>query len=254
VGLPRLLVVACHSVRLNNEESSASDVLDAPQISCLRNLGDPKRSPVSAPEVLFVFSADKAFQIQTLDYIAGLSEIEGREWNFYGRGPSVGSDARLGRPYTVPPPVEVGSVCVSLLLHDKTVVLGTKGMDLEYIGSTAIVVRIDQDFEVVVQVLAYVAAELRRDNPGRLRVVGMNPEIRGMPRVENAYFCLLRWRLAFVRFSLTELGNGFGGLPERVVQGSVEPWGVVNTGCLRTHPSGLALRGWSCGVRARQLK
>jgi hypothetical protein len=132
--------------------------------------------------------------------------------------------------------------------------LRTKGIDLEYVSATAIVVRIDQDFEVVVQVLAYVPPEFGRDDPGGLGVIAINPEIHGVSRVENAYFCLLGWRLAFVGFSLTELRNGFGGLPERVVQGSVELWAVIDRSCFRTNPSGLALRGWSFGVRRRRSK
>ena len=193
-----------------------------PQLSRLRDLGDPKSSPISAPEIFFVLSADEAFQIQTPGHIAGVSEIEGCEWNFYGRGPSVGSDACLGRPHSVPTPVEVSSICVSLLLDDEAIILRSKGIDLEDVCAPAIVVRIDQDFEVVVQVLAYVPPEFGRDDPRWLGVIAMNPEIHGVSRVQNAYFRLLGWRLAFAGFPLTELGNGFGGLPERVVQGSVE--------------------------------
>src|SRR6202521_3466531 len=102
--LPCLLVVAGKSVGFHNEESSTSDVLDAPQLSRLRDLGDPKSPPVSAPEVFFVLSTDEAFQIQTPGHIAGASEIEGCEWNFYRRGPSVRSDARLCPPHPGPPP------------------------------------------------------------------------------------------------------------------------------------------------------
>src|SRR5258708_28760461 len=109
-------------------------------------------------------------------------------------------------------------MCVSLLLHDEAVVLGTKWIDLEYVGATAIVVRIDQDFEVVVQVLAYVPPEFGRDDPRWLGVIAMNPEIHGVSFVENPYFRPLAWQLAFVGFPWTELHNEFCGLPEQVVQ------------------------------------
>jgi len=141
-----------------------------------------------------------------------------------------------------------------LLLHDEAIILRSKWVDLEDVCAPAIVVRIDQDFEVVVQVLAYVPPEFGRDDPRGLGVIAMNPEIYGVSRVENAYFRLLGWRLAFVGFPLTELGNGFGGSPERVVQGSVELGRVIGRGCFRTNPSGLALRGWSFGVRPRGSK
>jgi len=153
------------------------------------------------------------------------------------------SDAGFGCPHSVPPPVEVPSICISLLFHDEAVVLRTKRIDLEYVGTTAIVVGIDQDFEVVVQVLAYVPPEFGRDDPRGLGVITMNSEIHGVSCVENPYFRPLGWQLAFVGFPLTELHNGFGGLPEQVVQGSVELWGVINRSCFRINPSGLALCG-----------
>src|SRR6266403_2065468 len=115
--------------------------------------------------------------------------------------------------------------------------------DLEYVGTTAIVVGIDQDFEVVVQVLAYVPPQFGRDDQRGLGVITMNSEIHGVSCVENPYFRPLGWQLAFVGFPLTELHNGFGGLPEQVVQGSVELWGVINRSCFRINPSGLALCG-----------
>ena len=86
----------------------------------------------------------------------------------------------------------------------------TKGIDFENVGATAIMVRIDQDFEVVVQVLAYVPPEFGRDDPRGLGGIAMNPELHGVSRVENAYFRLLGWRLSFVRLSLPKVGDGFG--------------------------------------------
>ncbi len=83
----------------------------------------------------------------------------------------------------------------------------------------------------------------------------MDPKVYGMLSVENAHLCLLRWWLALVWFSLTELGDGFRTLPSRIAEGSVESWGVIDTGCFRTIPNGLVLRGaprrWSFSLRAR---
>jgi hypothetical protein len=75
----------------------------------------------------------------------------------------------------------------------------------------------------------------------------MNPEIHCMAGIENPYFCLLSGRLAFVGFSLPKLGNGFSGLPERIVQRSVKRWGVFDTDRFRTNPNRLALRGLPFG-------
>ena len=88
--------------------------------------------------------------------------------------------------------------------------MGTKGIDLEYIASTAIVVGIDENFEVVVQVLAYVAAEFRRNDPGRLRVKAMNPKIDSAARVQNAHFRFFGSWFSFVRLTLVKIRDEFG--------------------------------------------
>src|SRR5216117_1699340 len=109
-----------------------------------------------------------------------------------------------------------------------------------------------------IQVLAYVPPEFGRDDPRGHRVIAMNAEVYGVARVENAYFCLLGCWLTFVRLPLAKISNDFRRLPELVVQGSVEPWGVIDVGCFRSNSNGLVLRGlpcgWSVSVRARRSK
>src|SRR6266566_6401299 len=141
--------------------------------------------------------------------------------------------------------VEISSIGAALLLHNETIVLGAKCVDLEHVCSAAIVVRIDEDFEVVVQVLAHVPAKFRSDDPRGLGVKAMNPEIHGMPSVDNAYLRLLGWCLTFVGLTLAKISDGVRRLPNQVIQGSVEPWGLVDAGCFCANPHGRALRGWS---------
>ena len=56
----------------------------------------------------------------------------------------------------------------------------------------------------------------------------MNSEVHSLPSVQNVHLRLLGWGLPFVGFSLPKIGNRFGGLPERVVQSSVESRWMLN--------------------------
>ncbi len=61
----------------------------------------------------------------------------------------------------------------------------------------------------------------------------MNPKVDCRPRIKNANLCLLRRSLAFVRLALAKISDEFGGLPKRIVEGSIEFWRMVNRYCLR---------------------
>ena len=69
----------------------------------------------------------------------------------------------------------------------------------------------------------------------------MNPEIDGVARVENAHFRSFGGRFAFVRFLLAKIGDDFGRLPERVVQGSVKLRSVIDTDGFGALSRGLVL-------------
>jgi hypothetical protein len=89
--------------------------------------------------------------------------------------------------------------------RDEPVVLRTEGIHLKYISSTTIVVGIDQDFEVVVQLLADVAAQFGCNDPGGLRVKTMNPKIDSTACVENPNFRFFSGGFSFVRLSLVKI-------------------------------------------------
>src|ERR1700688_4740469 len=156
-----------------------------------------------------------------------MCEVQSGERNFYRCCPSIGSDAGRGGPHTVPAPVEVAAIAVPLLLYDQAIVLCSKGIHLEHICSAVIVVRIDQDFEVVIQFLADIPAQFRRDDPGCLRVIATNPEIHCVARIEYSDLGLLRSGLTFIRLSLPKVSYWGSQLPEWVVQSSIELWGSV---------------------------
>jgi hypothetical protein len=52
-----------------------------------------------------------------------------------------------------------------LLLHHEAIVSGAKRVEPEYACATAIMVRIDQDFEMIIEVLIDIAPEFRCDDP-----------------------------------------------------------------------------------------
>jgi hypothetical protein len=97
-----------------------------------------------------------------------------------------------------------------LLLHDKTIVLGAQGINPEGVGATAIMVRVDEDFEMIIQVLTHIAPEFRCDNPSGLGIMAIDSEVYSVRRVENAYFRLLGWQPTFVGFPLPKIGDRFG--------------------------------------------
>src|SRR5690349_3889595 len=94
-------------------------------------------------------------------------------------------------------------------------------------------VRIDQDLEVVVQVLAHIAPQLGCHNFSRLGIVAMNPKIDGVPRVDNSNFGLLSRSLTLIWLLLAKFHHRLGGLPHRIVQSAVKPWRMLDTDGLR---------------------
>jgi len=106
--------------------------------------------------------------------------------------------------------------------------LRAERVDLENISTAAVVVGIDENFEVVVEVLADVAAEFGCYYLRWLGIIAMNAEINGMVCVKNSDFSSLCSRLTFIRFPLAEIRDPLGRLPQRVVQGSVDLRNPVN--------------------------
>ena len=115
-----------------------------------------------------------------------------------------------------------------MLLDDQAVKLRAERIDLKNVRAATVVIRIDQDFEVIIQILAYVAPQFTCDDSQRLGIKAVNPEIDSVARIENAYFRSFRSRLSFVRFLLAKLRNRFRGLPERIVQRPIELRSVID--------------------------
>jgi hypothetical protein len=91
--------------------------------------------------------------------------------------------------------------------------LSAKGIDLEYVSPAAVMVRIDEDFEMIIQVLTDIAPKLGGDDPRGLSIKTMNSEVDGMRGIEDANLRFLgRW-FTFAGFPLTKVGDRLRGLP-----------------------------------------
>ena len=88
--------------------------------------------------------------------------------------------------------------------------------------------RIDDDFKVVVQLLAHVASQLSSDRPLTVGIAASDPEIDLIMGVDDTHFCGLGGRLAFVGLALAKVGDGSGLQPEWVVQSPVDSGSVSN--------------------------
>jgi hypothetical protein len=113
------------------------------------------------------------------------------------------------------------------------------------------VIRIDQNFEVVVQVLTHVAAQFRRHNARGFSIATTDAEINSVSRLENAHFRLPGGRLVLEWLSLAKLRDGLGIEPEGIVQGTVEFWSMVDGYGFGYARFGLESLGRSRGTRLR---
>src|SRR5215467_15432479 len=104
-----------------------------------------------------------------------MSEIESRERYFYRSSPPVRPDTRFRCPNTIPTGIKVHAKTISLLFDDQAVHLRAERIHLKNIASTTVMIRIDEDFKVVVEILAHIAPEFAGDDSRRGGVETMNP-------------------------------------------------------------------------------
>ena len=178
--LPGLLVVTRKAIRLHDEQPAASNILNAFEVSGLRRLRNSESPPVGSPQIRLVFSADEPFEIHAPQHIRGMREVECGERNLDRCGPSIRADPSLRRPDAVPPGVEIHAGVVPLLFDDEPVHLCPERIDLKHVRSAAVVIGIDEDFKMVVEVLAHVAAQFAGDDSRRIRIEAVNSKIDRM--------------------------------------------------------------------------
>src|SRR6266851_2786529 len=114
-----------------------------------------------------------------------MCKVQRLKRNFDGRGPAVRYDACLGSPNAFPAGVKVAAIGSAEFFHYYPVNLCTQGIDLKYVAATPIQIRIDHDFEVVVQILTRILSQLRANNLVGLRVMAVDSEIDRMPGVQD---------------------------------------------------------------------
>src|SRR5438094_639992 len=136
----------------HDEEPTASDVRDAMQFASLRDLGNAKHTPVARPQVFLVLAPNKALEVQTPNRVLGPREIQRGEGNPNRGGPAGAGDPGLRCPNAIPSGVIVLAFGAALF-RDQAVALGAERIDLKNVSVAAIVRRVDQNLEIVIQVL-----------------------------------------------------------------------------------------------------
>ena len=152
----------------------------------------------------------------------GAHEIQCRKWNGNRGRPPITGELGFRSPDSIPSGIAVLRFSYLLFVRDEGVALRTQRIDLEDIRIAAVMPGIDDDFEIVVEFLAHIAAELRGDRSRRYRIMTDDAEVNLGPRIEHSYFRSLCRGLAFVGLSLLEIRNRASLLPERIVQRAVQ--------------------------------
>ena len=109
-----------------------------------------------------------------------MREVERGEGNFDRCRPPIGPDSGFRCPNPVPPWIEICTVAVPLLFDDEPVHLRPERIDLKHVRSAAVVIGVDENFKMVVEVLAHVAAQFAGDDSRWIRIETVNSEIDRM--------------------------------------------------------------------------
>src|SRR6266568_1263068 len=200
-------------------------------------LADPRSSvsaPPSRPEIFFVLSADEAFEIDGPNNVARLHEVQRGKRNGDGGRPALFCDASLGSPHAVPAGVAVPSVCIcALFLGNQSIPLSAQGIYLKHVRVTPVMRRVNDDFEIVIQLLTDITPQFGGDDPFRVSVEASDAEIDFVPVVKDADLGFLSRWLSFKWLPLQKVGNRRGVLPRGIVKRPVQSWGSVNSTCAR---------------------
>ena len=154
------------------------------------------------------------------------------EWNTEFGDPSQRVDACRNVPHRVPRVVFV------LVVRDVVVVLHAGGIHLELEARLLVVVRVDDDLDLI-RVRGHIAAREQRDDAVRRRIVHAREDIEILVIVCDADVRLEARRLAFVGCVLRELIDDLGVLPNGIVAASVEYGWRVGSGGARGVGGGL---------------
>src|ERR1035441_3346651 len=113
----RQVVKTAQSVRLDDEQAPAADVVDAMQLPRLADLVGAEYSMPGAPKVLLVLAANESLEVQAPYDVAGLHQIKRRKRDGNGSRPAILRDASLRGPNSIPPAIAV--LCLASLLVGK---------------------------------------------------------------------------------------------------------------------------------------
>src|SRR5215472_11014419 len=109
------MVEASQAIGLHDKQAAAANFRDSTQLAGLADFEDPKTAPPPSPQILLILATDETLEVKPPNDIAGLHEIERREWNPDGRRPTLGRYAGFRRPDAVPARVSVSLVAAAIL-------------------------------------------------------------------------------------------------------------------------------------------
>src|SRR5207245_8030072 len=199
------------------------------------------------PQSLLIIAPHETLEVDSPNHITRLHEIQRRKWNLDSRRPALGRYPGLRRPNAIPARVSVSLVAAAilqpLLVRNEAVSLGSQRIGLKHVGVTPVVRRVDHDLKIVIELLTNVPAQLGSYNLSGFRVIADDSEKHRISRVENAYFRPLCRGLSFIGLSLSEVGNGLGQFPLRIIDSAVDFWRMIHSHCIR---NAKCLRHYSC--------
>ena len=197
------MTITDEPVRLDVEEATAPDIRYSMQLAGLADSGSPEDAPPARPQILFILAPDETFEVDPPDDVLRLHEIQAGKRNSHGRRPTLFRDSRFRSPNPIPSRVAIASATIcALLFGNQSVSLCAQGINLEYVGVAAIVSRVDEDFEIVIQLLADVAPQLGGDDRLGIGIEAGDAEIHFVLCVEDTDFRFFSRRLPFIGLSL----------------------------------------------------
>src|SRR5215471_1446096 len=154
-----------------------------------RDLLEAIDAQIRLPEVFFAFPADESPEINTEGNVSRCFEVESRERDGHDRGPAALIDFSARTPDAIPI-----RIVYPALICDQRISLCTQGVDREFVAAAPIMIRRDENGEVIVDTQIRIAPEFSGDDASGFAVIAGDQEIEGVLVIEHSHrspFCCL---------------------------------------------------------------
>ena len=221
-GRIRALVVGgvADRVRQNLQPPGPADPFEAEQVA---ELGGPaglgRGTPAPGDSLAQV--EDVTPKIDPPHLALGLLEAQLGEGNLHLGDPPQRIDPGCGGPHRIPAGVDP----LVTVVGGHQVVAAARGRDAEDEGRAVVVVRVDLDLELVVGLHEGVAPSAEFGDLAGVFVVHAGADVQRVVRVRDPHFGAFAGGVAVAGAVAPESGDGYGDLPDGVVQAAVEGGG-----------------------------